>query len=443
MQIQLVLNLQSIYHKIENLQLILNMQHAGPYFHLGALSCFNVEARSERFAINVIQISITCSRYVHWTSCSNSYYFLLNYLDIRNKNSHNEIPGRSGLLSALVVNTYLTKWELKLSVEKTVYSVFHLKNHSANYQLNVKLKPNVTVKFDSHPSYTGICLDRFLSFRTHLNTLNKKVSSRVALIKRLAGVGWGASFKALRTSCLALAFVPAEYCAQCGAAALTQNSSMYFQTSRCALSLTAYEAHPPPCPFYLASPHLRQSAVLHAWKFAPKPSIRNIFYNETLYLKPPKRLRSSKPLRSFVELLSIKRGNYQRGKLPHQYLQLSNPLFTNSTHNHQDETSPEMPEFGSTAWGLVLTDLRPTWNNSEPVRLRFVRMWQGADCTPHLAWLHQTQTSAPHPAAILRGGARWAMAPPDFCVVPRLALQFFLNFPFKFVWLTYAGLPNA
>jgi len=24
-----------------------------------------------------------------------------------------------------------------------------------------------------------------------------------------------------------------------------------------------------------------------------------------------------------------------------------------------------------------------------PVRLRFVWIWQGADCTPHLAWLHQ------------------------------------------------------
>jgi len=45
MQAQLVLNLQSTYHKIENLQLILYTQHAGPYFHLGALSCFKLEAR--------------------------------------------------------------------------------------------------------------------------------------------------------------------------------------------------------------------------------------------------------------------------------------------------------------------------------------------------------------------------------------------------------------
>jgi len=65
-----------------------------------------------------------------------------------------------------------------------------------------------------------------LSVVQDTHTLKKKVSSRVALTKRLAGVNWGASFKALRTSCLALAFAPAECCAQCGAAALTQNTSM-------------------------------------------------------------------------------------------------------------------------------------------------------------------------------------------------------------------------
>jgi len=65
MQIQLVLHLQSTYHEIENLQLILYVQHAGPYFQLGALKCFKLEARSERFAIDVIQISTTLSRYVH------------------------------------------------------------------------------------------------------------------------------------------------------------------------------------------------------------------------------------------------------------------------------------------------------------------------------------------------------------------------------------------
>ena len=38
---------------------------------------------------------------------------------------------------------------------------------------------------------------------------------------------------------------------------------------------------------------------------------------------------------------------------------------------------------------------------------------------------------------ILRG-AGWAMAPPDFWLAPFFgATSFFLNFPYKFVWLTY------
>jgi len=34
-------------------------------------------------------------------------------------------------------------------------------------------------------------------------------------------------------------------------------------------------------------------------------------------------------------------------------------------------------------------------------------------------------------------GPGWAMAYPDFWLAPCLAPQFFLNFLFKFVWLTY------
>jgi len=50
-----------------------------------------------------------------------------------------------------------------------------------------------------------------LSVVQDTHKLRRKVSSRVALSKRLASVGWGASFnKDLRTSCLALEFAPAE-----------------------------------------------------------------------------------------------------------------------------------------------------------------------------------------------------------------------------------------
>jgi len=46
--------------------------------------------------------------------------------------------------------------------------------------------------------------------------------------------------------------------------------------------------------------------------------------------------------------------------------------------------------------------------------------------------------------AILRGGGWVGHRPLRFFLGPQFGpLSFFLNFPFKFVWLTYAGLPNA
>jgi len=180
-----------------------------------------------------------------------------------------------------VLNAHLTKWNLRLSVEKTVCSVFHPKNHSANYQLNVKFKPNVTVKIDSYSSYLGICLDRSLLFRTQLNTLKKRALSRVALIKRLAGVGWGASFKALRISCLALAFAPAEYCAPVWCrSAHTKHIDVLLDESMRVITGCLRSTPSSFLPILSGITHLRQGAVLYAWDFTPKPSIWNIFYTK-------------------------------------------------------------------------------------------------------------------------------------------------------------------
>ena len=53
---------------------------------------------------------------------------------------------------------------------------------------------------------------------------------------------------------------------------------------------------------------------------------------------------------------------------------------------------------------------------------------------------HPKRASTAHMASgDSKGGPRWAMTPHIFAWPP----SFFLNFPFKFVWLTYAGLPNA
>ena len=254
------------------------------------------------------------------------------------------------------ISLLLTLAWLSGNSEKTVCSVFHLKNHSANYQLNVKLKPNVTVKFDLHPSYLGICLDRSLSFRTHLHTLKKKVLSRVALTKRLAGVGWGASFKALRTSCLALAFAPAEYCAPmwCRSAQTKHIDVPLNESMRVITGLRSTPSSSLPIRSGITPSETRRSASclkLYTKALNPKHLL-----HETRYLKPSKRLRSRNLYAPSWNCCQL------TGNQPHQSMQLSNASFLHSAHNHQVATSPEMPGCSSTAWGPVLADLRPTWN---------------------------------------------------------------------------------
>ena len=47
----------------------------------------------------------------------------------------------------------------------------------------------------------------------HLESLRKKLSTRVSLIRRLAGTSWGAGASVLRTATLALVYSTSEYCA--------------------------------------------------------------------------------------------------------------------------------------------------------------------------------------------------------------------------------------
>ena len=72
-----------------------------------------------------------------------------------------------------------------------VSAVFHLNNKEAKRELKVNLN-NKTLPFCSEPKYLGVTLDRSLTCRRHLESLRKKLTSRVALLRRLAGSGWSA-----------------------------------------------------------------------------------------------------------------------------------------------------------------------------------------------------------------------------------------------------------
>jgi len=97
---------------------------------------------------------------------------------------------------------YLLTWKLKLSTTKTVPALFHL-NKEAKRELKVNFN-NETLPFYSEPKYLGVTLDRSLTYRRHLESLRKKLTSRVALLKRLACSGWGAGVTTLGTATLAL-----------------------------------------------------------------------------------------------------------------------------------------------------------------------------------------------------------------------------------------------
>ena len=119
-----------------------------------------------------------------------------------------------GTLSQVMstLSAYLQTWRLKLSHTKTVTTAFHLNNREAKRELKVYNNDRL-IPFCPTPTYLGVKLDRSLTFRHHLVALRKKLSSRVTLLRRLVGSGWGAGAKTLRIATLSLICSTAEYCA--------------------------------------------------------------------------------------------------------------------------------------------------------------------------------------------------------------------------------------
>ena len=110
------------------------------------------------------------------------------------------------------LSAYLQAWRLKISKTKTVTAAFHLNNRETKRELKVHNNGR-RLPFCPIPTYLGVKLDRSLTFRHHLVALRKKLSSRVTLLRRLVGSGWGAGAKTLRIATLSLVHSTAEYCA--------------------------------------------------------------------------------------------------------------------------------------------------------------------------------------------------------------------------------------
>ena len=107
---------------------------------------------------------------------------------------------------------YIIKTAVRLSHTKTVTAAFHLNNGKAKRELKICNNDRL-LPFCPTPTYLGVKLDRSLTFRHHLVALRKKLSSRVTLLRRLVGSGWGAGAKTLRIATLFLVYSTIEYCA--------------------------------------------------------------------------------------------------------------------------------------------------------------------------------------------------------------------------------------
>ena len=112
----------------------------------------------------------------------------------------------------VALEEYCRNWRLIPSVSKTVSSVFHLHNASAQRELNILLNGQ-RLRHDPCPVYLGVTLDRSLTYRDHLTKVAGKVKTRNNLLEKLAGSSWGDNAHTLRSAALALSYSAAEYCA--------------------------------------------------------------------------------------------------------------------------------------------------------------------------------------------------------------------------------------
>ena len=115
----------------------------------------------------------------------------------------------------IILSACVQTWRLKLSHAKTMTAGFHLHHREAKRELKVKNNGKILPFFPVR-TYLAVKLHRALTYRHHLDALRQKLSPRISLLRRLAGSGWGAGAKTLRTDALSLIYLTAEYCAAAG-----------------------------------------------------------------------------------------------------------------------------------------------------------------------------------------------------------------------------------
>ncbi|GFR57534.1 RNA-directed DNA polymerase from mobile element jockey [Elysia marginata] len=108
------------------------------------------------------------------------------------------------------LSNYYTENSLNANPSKAQVCAFHLNNQQANTKHEITWNDQ-PLKYDEHPVYLGVTLDRTLSFSQHAMNVKAKFAARNSLLGKLANFNWGADPKTLRTKALALSYSTAEY----------------------------------------------------------------------------------------------------------------------------------------------------------------------------------------------------------------------------------------
>ncbi|GFS23252.1 RNA-directed DNA polymerase from mobile element jockey-like protein [Elysia marginata] len=131
---------------------------------------------------------------------------------LENRRLFVEMDGRKSRLTDALssLSNYYTENSLNANPSKAQVCAFHLNNHQANTKLEITWNDQ-PLKYDEHPVYLGVTLDRTLSFSQHAMNVKAKVAARNSLLRKLANSNWGADTKTLHTTALAFFYSTAEY----------------------------------------------------------------------------------------------------------------------------------------------------------------------------------------------------------------------------------------
>ena len=95
------------------------------------------------------------------------------------------------------IEEWMSSWRTKLSVTKTVYTIFTKSGRSIKIDLEYNNQPIVQ---DKNPKFLGIRLDPSLSFNIHADELVTRAHKRINMMRRIKGKSWGASTALILTT---------------------------------------------------------------------------------------------------------------------------------------------------------------------------------------------------------------------------------------------------